>query len=423
MSLWDRLQHSWDAFTNKDPTRSYRYDLGPSYSRRPDRMRFTGGNERTIMSSIYTRLAIDATSIKIQHCRVDKNDNFMEAINSNLNKCFNRRANLDQTGRAFIQDAIMSMFDEGVIALVPVVTDINPDTGSFDILELRVGKVVEWYPEHVKLSVYNEKTAQKQEMIWKKSSVALIENPYYAVMNEPNSTLQRLKHKLALLDSLDEKSSSGKLDMIIQLPYSLKSETKIAKAKERTKDIEVQLSGSKYGIAYIDSTEHITQLNRPLENNLLPQIESLRKQLYSELGLTEEIMNGSAEPKVMNNYFSRTIEPIVSALIDEMATKFLTKTALTQGQSIKYFRNPFKMVPPADLAELADKFTRSEIVTSNEFRQVIGLYPAADPNADVLRNKNLSQPADAVQLDINGEVVNEGTQPQEYYEEEENVNE
>lgn len=419
MSLLDRIQHGWDAFMNRDPTYASR-NLGPSYAYRPDRMQYSRNNERTILSSIYTRLAIDATSIKILHCKVDENDQFVSKMNSALNELFTKRANLDQTSRAFFQDAIMSMFDEGVVALVPVQADIDPEEGSIKIEQLRVGKIVEWYPEHVKMLVYNQSSGKKEQLIMKKSQVAIVENPYYAIMNEPNSTLQRLKHKLALLDSIDDKSTSGKLDIIIQLPYNLKNTARQNAAEERRKDIEVQLSGSKYGIAYLDSTEKITQLNRSLDNNLLPQIESLRKQLHSEIGLTDEIMNGTADENTMNNYFTRTIEPIVSALVDEMVTKFLTKTAITRGQSIKFFRNPFKMVPVSALAELADKFTRNEIVTSNEFRQVIGLQPSSDPNADTLRNKNLSPAKDMPIYNVDGEVIN---QPSVNSEEEENYNE
>ena len=391
MKLTDRIQHAWDAFMNKDPTRSYQ-DYGIGYSNRPDRLRLSRGNERTIITAIYNRLAIDASSISIQHVRLDDEGRFKEIIDSGFNDRLNLSANLDQTGREFMKDVYMSMFDEGAIAIVPVETDIDPTkSSSYDILQLRVGKIVQWYPKHVKVNIYNENDGKHHDIVMPKDKVYIVENPFYEVMNEPNSTLQRLKRKLTILDLVDEQSGSGKLDLIIQLPYSVKSELRRQQAEERLKNIEMQLTGSRYGIAYIDSTEHVTQLNRAVENNLLNQIKDLTETLYSQLGLTLEIMNGTANEETMNNYYNRTIEPIVSAPVDEMKRKFLTKTARTQGQSIKFYRDPFKLVPITQLAELADKFTRNEIMTSNEFRQIVGMKPANDPKADELRNSNISQ--------------------------------
>ena len=395
-----RLKHAWNAFLNRDPTITYKPDIGTSYYRRPDRPRLSRGNEKTIITSIYNRIALDVAAIDIQHVRLDVNGRYIETIESGLNNCLTLEANLDQTGRAFIQDAVMSMMDDGCVALVPVDTDINPTiTDSYKILSIRVGKILEWYPAHVKVRVYNEKTGNKEDIIVPKKTVAIIENPLYAVMNEPNSTMKRLTRKLALLDFVDEQNSSGKLDMIIQLPYVIKSETRRQQAEERRKQIEDQLVGSKYGIAYTDGTERITQLNRPVENNLMAQIESLTKTLYSQLGINESVMDGTADEKTMLNYNNRTIEPIISAIVDEMKRKFLTKTARSQRQSIEFFRDPFRLVPVNDIAEIADKFTRNEIMTSNEIRQIIGMKPSNDPKADQLVNSNIAQPTNGMMED------------------------
>lgn len=396
-TIGSRLKHAWNAFFSRDPTGNYR-SLGVGYSYRPDRPRFTRGSERTIINAVFNRIALDVAGVKIQHVRLDENDRFLSVIDSGLNRCLNLEANIDQTGRAFIQDVVMSMLDEGCVAIVPVDTTSDPErTGSYDIETMRTGKIIEWYPRHVKVRVYNDRTGQKQEIVLPKETVAIIENPLFAVVNEPNSTGQRLIRKLALLDAVDEQSSSGKLDMIIQLPYTIKTETRRRQAEQRRKDIEDQLTGSRYGIAYIDGTEHITQLNRSLENNLLKQIEYLTEMLYSQIGMTKEIMNGTADEKVMLNYNNRSIEPFVSAIVDGIKRTFLTKTARSQKQSIMYFSDPFKLVPIADLAETADKFTRNEIMTSNEFRQVIGLKPADDPKADQLRNSNLKEASENTQ--------------------------
>lgn len=389
-----RVRSAWNAFLNRDPTEPYRQNVGVSYSYRPDRPRFTRGNEKSIVTSVYNRIALDASAISIQHVRLDENGRFLETIDSGLNNCLNLEANIDQTGRAFLQDVVMSMFDEGCVAIVPVDTTSNPETGSFDIKTMRTGKIVEWYPRHVKVKVYNDRTGQKEDLILPKETVAIIENPLYAVINEPNSTMQRLIRKLNLLDVVDEQSSSGKLDLIIQLPYIIKTEARRQQAENRRKDIENQLAGSKYGIAYTDGTERITQLNRSVENNLLKQIEYLTNMVYSQLGITTTILDGTADDKTMLNYNNRTIEPIVSAIADAMKRVFLTKTARTQRQSIEYFQDPFKLVPVSDLAEIADKFTRNEIMTSNEIRQIVGMKPSKDPKADELRNKNLSEPTE-----------------------------
>ena len=389
-TIVSRLKRSWNAFLNRDPSHDHRY-FGASYSYRPDRVRWTRGNERSIVTSVYNRIALDVASITIQHVRLDDDNRFKSVIESGLNNCLTLEANIDQTGRAFIQDAVMSMFDEGVVALMPVDTDQDPTIGSYDILTMRTGKIVEWYPKSVKIRAYDDRTGEKRDVVMPKQSVAIIENPLYAVINEPNSTMQRLIRKLNLLDAVDEQSSSGKLDLIIQLPYVIKTEARRQQAENRRKDIETQLSGSKYGIAYTDGTEHITQLNRPVENNLMKQIEYLTSMLYSQLGITQSILDGSADEKTMLNYYNRTIEPIVSAMVDEMKRKFLTKTARSQKQSILFFRDPFKLVPVADLAEMADKFTRNEIMSSNEIRQIIGMKPSSDPKADELRNSNINQ--------------------------------
>lgn len=391
MDLITRIQRGWNAFRNRDPTTDYR-DYGESYYYRPDRPMFTRGNERSIATSVYNRIALDASSIVIQHVRLDENSRFSSVINSGLNSCLNLDANLDQTGRAFLQDAVMSMLDEGCVALVPVITDSNPDTtSSYDILSMRTGRIIEWRPAHVKVRVYNEQTGRKEDLILPKSTVAIVENPLYAVINEPNSTMQRLIRKLSLLDVTDEQTASGKLDLIIQLPYVIKTPARQQQAEDRRKAIEMQLASSKYGIAYTDGTERITQLNRPAENNLMKQIEYLTNLLYSQLGITQMIMDGTADDKTMLNYYSRTIEPIVSAIVDELKRKFLTKTARSQGQSIMFFRDPFKLVPVNDLAELADKFTRNEIMTSNEIRQIVGMKPSDDPKADELKNSNIAE--------------------------------
>ena len=392
MGFFQQLQHGWNAFRNRDPTPNYQ-NVGMSYSYRPDRPRFTRGNERSIITSVFNRIALDAAAIDIKHCRLDENNRFVSVVNSGLNNCLSLEANADQTARAFIQDIVMSMLDEGAVAIVPVDTSLDPKvTNSYDILTMRTGKILQWYPAHVRLQVYNERTGNKEEIMVPKSTVAIVENPLYAVINEPSSTMQRLARKLAILDSIDEQNGSGKLDLIIQLPYVIKTEARRQQAELRRKDIETQLSGSKYGIAYTDGTERITQLNRPVENNLMSQIEYLTNMLYSQLGMTQDILNGTANEQTMLNYYSRTIEPIISAIVDEMKRKFLTKTARSQMQSIIYFRDPFKLVPVNSIAEIADKFTRNEILTSNEIRQIIGMKPHPDPKADQLINSNIAQP-------------------------------
>ena len=385
-----RFKSAWNAFFNRDPTGNYRYG-GQTFYYRPDRPRFTRGNERSIINSVYNRIAMDVAALTFQHVRLDENDRFKEVMNSKLNNCLTLEANIDQTGRALIQDIVISIFDEGCVAVVPVDTDRNPEDGTFDVETMRTGKIIEWYPRHVKIRVYNDQTGNREDIIMPKTSVAIIENPLYAVMNEPNSTIRRLVRKLNLLDAIDEQSGSGKLDLIIQLPYVIKSEARKKQAEERRREIEQQLAGSKYGIAYADGTERITQLNRSVENNLLKQIEYLMNMAYGQLGITPEIMNGSADEKTMLNYNNRTIEPIASAIVDALKRVFLTKTARTQKQTIMFFRDPFRLVPIADLAELADKLTRNEIATSNEVRQAIGMKPSSDPKADELRNSNISQ--------------------------------
>ena len=393
MGFIDILQHGWNAFVkNRDPT-AYKENLGEGYYYRPDRPRFTKRNERTIITSVYNRIALDVAAINVKHCRLDENDRFSSVIDSSLNYCLNVEANLDQTGRAFIQDIVMSMLDEGCVAIVPTDTSINPkNTSSFDILSMRTGKIVEWYPSSVKVRVYNENTGQKEDILLPKRTVAIIENPLFAVINEPNSTMQRLIRKLSILDAIDEESGSGKLDLIIQLPYVIKTEARRNQAEERRQEIERQLSGSKYGIAYTDGTERITQLNRSVENNLMKQIEYLTSMLYSQLGITQTILDGTADDKTMLNYYSRIIEPIISAIVDEMKRKFLSKTARSQKQTILFFRDPFKLVPVNDIAEIADKFTRNEIMTSNEIRQIVGMKPSDDPKADQLVNSNIAHP-------------------------------
>ena len=393
MGLLTRLQHGFNAFLNRDPTRYTYPDIGPGYSTRPDRVRFSRGNERSIVTAIYNRIALDAASMTLRHCRLDENGQVTEIINSGLHNCLNVEANVDQTGRAFLHDLFMSMLDEGCVSAVPIDTTTKPKDGAaFDVITMRTGKVTGWHPAHVELRVYNERKGEKDDLILPKSNVAIVENPFYAVMNEPNSTAQRLIRKLNLLDAIDEQSGSGKLDLIIQLPYVVKTDARREQAEQRRKDIELQLSGSKYGIAYTDGTEKITQLNRPVENNLLKQIEFLTNLLMSQLNITQSIMDGTADEQTMLNYYTRSIEPIVAAIVDEMNRKFLSKTARTQGQAIKFFREPFKLVPINNIADIADKFTRNEILTANEVRQIIGLMPSKDPKADKLINSTIRQP-------------------------------
>lgn len=409
-TIGSRVKRAWNAFLNKDPTVIYRnIESGSGY--KPDRRRMSRGNERSIVTAVLNKIAIDVASVKIQHVRLDSDGRFIETISSGLNNCLTLEANIDQTGRAFIQDAAMSLLDEGVVALVPVDTSIDPNnTDSYEILTMRTGKIVQWYPSKVRIQLYNERTGRYEEVTLPKRMVSIIENPLYAVMNEPNSTLQRLIRKLNLLDVIDEQSGAGKLDLIIQLPYVIKTEARRQQAELRRKDIESQLSGSKYGIAYTDGTEHITQLNRPAENNLMKQIEYLTSMLYSQLGITQTVMDGTADEKTMLNYFDRTIEPILSAIVDEMRRKFLTKTARTQNQSIEFYRDPFKLVPVSQLAEIVDKFTRNEVMTSNEFRQIIGMKPSKDPKANRLENSNIAHPVQEPPVKTNVEkTVEEGT--------------
>lgn len=407
-SFASRLKSAWNAFMTRDPTSDYK-DVGGGSYYRPDRPRFTRGNERTIVTSVYNRIALDVANININHCILDENGRFSSIKESSLNSCFNLKANIDQTGRAFVQDVVMSMFDEGCVAIVPVDTSRNPKiTDSYDILSMRTGRIVQWYPAHVRVEVYNDRTGRKEELLLSKNDVGIVENPFFAVMNEPNSTVQRLKRKLSLLDVTDEQTASGKLDLIIQLPYVIKTESRRQQAENRRKDIEMQLAGSKYGIAYTDGTERITQLNRSVENNLMKQIEYLTDLFFSQLGITQTIMDGTADEKTMLNYTNRTIEPVISAIVDVMNANFLTKTARSQGQAIRFFRDPFRLVPVNDIAEIADKFTRNEIMTSNEIRQIVGMKPADDPKADQLVNSNLNQaeedvvPVDAVEENEEG---------------------
>lgn len=397
-TLGSRLKHAWNAFVNnRDPTVSYR-DIGGGYSYRPDRPRLTRGNERSIVTSVYNRIALDTAAIGIQHCKLDENGRLVSTMNSKLNNCLTLEANIDQTARAFIQDAVMSMLDEGCVAIVPVETTLNPKlTESYDISSMRTAKILEWFPQHVRVRLYNERTGQKEDIILPKKTVAIVENPLFAVINEPNSTMQRLIRKLSLLDVTDEQTASGKLDLIIQLPYIIKTDARRQQAEQRRKDIEMQLAGSKYGIAYTDGTEKITQLNRSLDNNLMKQVEYLTNLLFSQLGITQTILDGTADDKTMLNYYTRTIEPIIAAITDEMKRKFLSKTARTQHQSIMFFRDPFKLVPVNDIAEIADKFTRNEIMTSNELRQIVGMKPSNDPKADQLINSNLNHPEEGTE--------------------------
>lgn len=396
MTIGSRLRHAWNAFLNLENRLNPR-DIGASYGVRPDRVRLNVSNERSIISSIYTRLSIDVAAIDVRHIRLDDNKRYAEDVDSGLNNCLTLEANIDQAARAFRQDVAMTLFDRGVAALVPVDTTVNPsESGSFDIKTLRVGEIVAWYPKHVRVNVYNEAIGRREEVTLEKKFVAIVENPLYSVMNEPNSTLQRLIRKLNLLDAVDEQSSSGKLDMIIQLPYVIKSEARRQQAEQRRKDIEFQLKGSQYGIAYTDGTEKITQLNRPAENNLLKQVEYLMGMLYAQLGLTEEVMNGTADEKAMLNYNNRTIQPILENIVEAMRRSFLTKTARSQKQTVMYFRDPFKLVPVGEIAEIADKFTRNEILSGNEIRAVIGVKPSNDPKADELRNSNMPAPSESV---------------------------
>lgn len=403
MGITDRLKHAWNAIRNKDPTVNF-LGIGPSYSYRPDRIRYSRSNERSIITAVFNRIAMDVASMDVQHVKLDEGDRYIDTIDSGLNRCLTVEANADQTGRGFLQDIVASMLDEGVVAIVPTdiddrlesVNDIK-DFNGYDILTMRTGKIIEWFPKHVRVRIYNEETGRQEEVVLAKNLVGIVENPFYAVVNEQNSTVQRLIRKLNLLDAVDEQTSSGKLDLIIQLPYLVKTEARRAQAEQRRSDIEAQLTGSKYGIAYADGTERITQLNRPVENNLMKQVEYLTNLAFSQLGITQEIMNGSADAKTMLNYYTRTIEPILSAIVDEMKRKFLTEVARREKESIVFFRDPFNLVPINDMAEIADKFTRNEIMTSNEIRQKIGMKPAKDPNADVLRNKNLSASAETVQ--------------------------
>ena len=414
-SFLSRLKHAWNVFfNNKDPTPKYQ-DIGASYYYRPDRQRFTGGNERTIVTSVYNRIALDAAAVEIKHVRLDENGRYLETIDSGINRCLNEEANIDQTGRAFIQDVVMSMLDEGCVAIVPVDTTFNPNiTNSYDVQSMRVGKILQWYPNHIQVRVYNEKTGNKEDIIVPKNIVGIIENPLYAVINEPNSTMQSLIRKLSLLDAVDEQSGSGKLDLIIQLPYTIKTEARRQQAEARRKEIEVQLTNSKYGIAYTDGTERITQLNRPIENNLMKQIEYLTSMLYSQLGITQSILDGTADEKTMLNYYSRSIEPIISAIVDELKRKFLTRTARSQLQSFLFFRDPFKLVPITEIATIADTFTRNEILSSNEVRQLIGIKPSSDPKADQLRNSNLNQTEDDYYVDPGNETEYDSDKTDDY---------
>lgn len=411
-TIGSRLKDAWNAFFNKDPTRYHR-DVGPGYSHRPDRVRLGVGNERSILNSVLNRIAIDAATIDIEHVLLDDNGRYTDTIDSSLNNCLSLEANIDQTGRAFKQDIYMSMMDEGCVAIVPIDTEGEPsDDSDYEILTMRTGKIVDWHPSYVRTRVYNDRTGQKQDLVVHKRTTAIVENPLYSVMNEPNSTMQRLVRKLNLLDAIDEQSGSGKLDLIIQLPYVIKTDARRQQAEKRRKDIEDQLSGSKYGIAYTDGTERITQLNRPVENNLMKQIEFLTSMLYSQLGITQGVMDGTADEKTMQNYYNRTIEPLVSAVVDEMKRKFLSLDARSKKQSIMSFRDPFKLVPVGELATIADTLTRNEIATSNEMRQAIGWKPSKDPNADELRNKNLSAPADGSKAssDVTEEIPKEEIQ-------------
>ena len=414
----DRIKRAWNAFTSRSPTTEIRYDAY-SYTYRPDRVRLTRGNERSIINSVFTKIAIDVSQIDIKHVQLDENDRYKETIKSGLNDVLSVEANIDQSGREFIRDVVISTCDEGCIAMVPVWTSSDPDkTGSYDIYSMRVGKIIKWYPKYVRVSVYNDLTGRHEEITLPKRSVAILENPFYQVMNEPNSILQRLIRKMNLLDAIDEKNGSGKLDLIVQLPYTIKNETKRNQAEQRRKDIEMQLAGSKYGIAYTDGTERITQLNRPVENNIMTQIEYYTAMFYGQLGISKEVFEGIADEKQTLNYYNRTIEPFLTAIVEAMSRKFLTKTARTRGQAIKFFRDPFKLIPIDNIAEIADKFTRNEILTSNEIRQIIGMKPSEDPKADQLINSNLNQQAS--EMPMGEEPMPEEEEYEEGYEEPDN---
>lgn len=412
MNPLEILKHTWNLFVyDESPKRRSPANYGVSYYQNPNRVRFSRGNERTIVTSVYNRISLDAAAIEIRHVKMDNNNRFVDYINSGLDNCLSVEANIDQTARNFVQDIVSSLLDEGCVAVVPIDTSFDPNvTNSYDIQTMRVGKITQWYPDKVTVLLYNDLTGLKQEVTIPKKQVAIIENPLYAVMNEPNSTMQRLIKKLSLMDSADEEIASGNLDLIIQLPYAVKTESRRNLAESRRKEVEEQLNGSRYGVAYIDGTEHVTQLNRPVENNLMKQVEYLTAQLYSQLGLTQTIMDGTADENTMNNYYNRTIEPILSAIVDEFNRKFLTKTARTQKQAIMYFRDPFRLIPVTSISEMADKFTRNEIMTSNEIRQLVGFKPSDDPNADELRNKNLSQSAKAMEEKMQGRTGTETVQ-------------
>ena len=412
MNPLERLKHTWNLFVyDESPKRRSPINYGVSYYQNPNRVRFSRGNERTIVTSVYNRIALDAAAIEIRHVKMDNNNRFIDYINSGLDNCLSVEANIDQTARNFVQDIVSSLLDEGCVAVVPIDTSFDPNvTNSYDIQTMRVGKITQWYPDKVTVLLYNDSTGLKQEVTIPKRQVAIIENPLYAVMNEPNSTMQRLIKKLSLMDSADEEIASGNLDLIIQLPYAVKTESRRNLAESRRKEVEEQLNGSRYGVAYIDGTEHVTQLNRPVENNLMKQVEYLTAQLYSQLGLTQTIMDGTADENTMNNYYNRTIEPILSAIVDEFNRKFLTKTARTQKQAIMYFRDPFRLIPVTSISEMADKFTRNEIMTSNEIRQLVGFKPSDDPNADELRNKNLSQSSKTIEEKMQGRTGTETVQ-------------
>lgn len=417
LTLPSRFKNAWNAFVNNRSPTNYYHNVGSGYSYRPDRVRFSRGNERSIVTSVYNRIALDVAAINIKHVQLDDNGRFSSEKNSNLNKCLTLEANIDQTGRAFIQDVVMSMMDEGCVAIVPIDTNVDPSNGSFDVITMRTGKIVEWYPAHVKVRVYNDRTGLKEDITLPKRKVGIIENPLYAVINEPNSTMQRLIRKLNLLDAVDEQSSSGKLDLIIQLPYVIKTDARRQQAEKRREDIEAQLSGSKYGIAYTDGTERITQLNRPVENNLMKQIEYLTSMLYSQLGITQTVLDGTADEKTMLNYYTRAIEPIISAIVDELKRKFLSKTARSQMQSIAFFRDQFKLVPVGSMAEIADKFTSNGIMSANEFRQVIGFKPSDDPKSDELINSRIAQPTGSEEAPSEYPEEHYEEDPDEFYEE------
>lgn len=410
----DRLKHAWNAFMNKDPTPTAYRDVGAGYGIKPDRLFIRPSSEKSLTNTIINRIAVDCASINIKHVRLDEQGRYQETIDSKFNNCLTVEANIDQTGRALLEDIVMSMLDEGSVAVVPTDTTLNPKTGSYDILEMRTAKVVQWYPKHVQLRMYNEANGQKEDVLLPKAQVALIENPFYQIMNSPNSTMQRLKRKLSLLDVVDEQNASKKLNMVIQLPYTIHNELRKKEAEQRRADMEKQLAESKYGVAYLDGTEKITQLNRSLDTGLQDQIKYLTDLLFTQLGITMEILNGTANSDTMTNYYNRLIEPIMTAITEEYVRKFLTKTARTQKQSVQFFRDPFKLVPVDKMADLADKFTRNEILTSNEVRQIVGMLPSQDPNADVLRNKNISASDEEIagQVDINGNPINSGMPPE-----------